>query len=131
MKTKIILRQSLGPLLLAWIALPGTCFSQQNQSASKSRPNIVFILIDDLRWDELGIAGHPYMRTPNIDRIGREGAVVRNIHYLELKGMDELYDLKTDTFEMTNLIDQLSARKALARMKHELHRVLKNTGAKQ
>ena len=43
-----------------------------------SRPNIVFILIDDLRWDELGIAGHPYIKTPNIDRIGREGAVFRN-----------------------------------------------------
>ena len=42
------------------------------------RPNIVFILVDDLRWDELGIAGHPYIRTPNIDRIGREGVVFRN-----------------------------------------------------
>src|SRR6185295_8094367 len=42
------------------------------------RPNIVFILIDDLRWDELGIAGHPYLKTPNIDRIGKEGAMFRN-----------------------------------------------------
>jgi N-acetylglucosamine-6-sulfatase len=42
------------------------------------RPNIVFILIDDLRWDELGIAGHPFIKTPNIDRIGREGALFRN-----------------------------------------------------
>ena len=39
-----------------------------------SRPNIVFVLVDDLRWDELGIAGHPYVETPNIDRIAREGA---------------------------------------------------------
>lgn len=43
-----------------------------------SRPNIVFILIDDLRWDELGIAGHPFIKTPNIDRIGKEGARFRN-----------------------------------------------------
>lgn len=42
------------------------------------RPNIIFILIDDLRWDELSIAGHPFVKTPNIDRIGREGAVFRN-----------------------------------------------------
>jgi arylsulfatase A-like enzyme len=77
MKTKT-LRQSLGLLLLAGFALPGTAFGQQKQFASKSRPNIVFILIDDLRWDELGIAGHPYIRTPNIDRIGQEGAVFRN-----------------------------------------------------
>jgi len=38
------------------------------------RPNIVFVLVDDLRWDEVGIAGHPYVETPNIDRIAREGA---------------------------------------------------------
>ncbi len=44
----------------------------------KSRPNIVFILVDDLRWDELGISGHPFIKTPNIDRIGREGAWFRN-----------------------------------------------------
>jgi arylsulfatase A-like enzyme len=44
----------------------------------QSQPNIVFILIDDLRWDELGITGHPFLKTPNIDRIGREGALFRN-----------------------------------------------------
>lgn len=42
------------------------------------RPNVIFILIDDLRWDDLGISGHPFVKTPNIDRIGREGVVFRN-----------------------------------------------------
>ena len=42
------------------------------------RPNIVFILVDDLRWDELGCAGHPFARTPHIDRIAAEGALFRN-----------------------------------------------------
>ena len=48
------------------------------QTKETVRPNIVFILIDDLRWDELGIAGHPFIKTPNIDRIGKEGAMFRN-----------------------------------------------------
>ncbi len=43
--------------------------------ASKRRPNFLIVLIDDLRFDELGICGHPYMKTPNIDRIGHEGAM--------------------------------------------------------
>jgi N-acetylglucosamine-6-sulfatase len=43
-----------------------------------SRPNIVFILMDDLRFDELGCTGHPYVQTPNIDRLAREGALFRN-----------------------------------------------------
>ena len=41
-------------------------------------PNLIVILIDDLRFDELGITGHPYLETPHIDRLGREGALFTN-----------------------------------------------------
>jgi arylsulfatase A-like enzyme len=43
--------------------------------ARKKKPNFVVVLIDDLRFDELGICGHPYMKTPHIDRVGHEGAM--------------------------------------------------------
>jgi len=46
-----------------------------SQQSTIKRPNIVFVLVDDLRWDEIGVAGHPYVKTPNIDRIAREGAL--------------------------------------------------------
>jgi len=39
------------------------------------KPNLLVILIDDLRFDEFGAGGHPYMKTPNIDRIAREGGM--------------------------------------------------------
>jgi N-acetylglucosamine-6-sulfatase len=39
------------------------------------RPNILVILIDDLRFDEFSAGGHPYMKTPHIDRIAHEGAL--------------------------------------------------------
>jgi N-acetylglucosamine-6-sulfatase len=42
------------------------------------RPNIVFVLVDDLRWDELSCTGHPVVRTPHLDRIACEGARFRN-----------------------------------------------------
>ena len=45
---------------------------------SETRPNIIFILVDDLRWDALGCMGHPFAKTPNIDRIAKEGALFRN-----------------------------------------------------
>lgn len=40
---------------------------------TSARPNILFVLVDDLRWDDIAIAGHPFVETPNIDRLGREG----------------------------------------------------------
>ena len=51
------------------------------------------------------------------------------IHYLELKGMDELYDLKTDPYEMKNLINQPGSKKALDEIKRESERLLKETKA--
>jgi len=42
--------------------------------AAPARPNIVFVLVDDLRWDDFGAAGHPFAETPNIDRLAAEGA---------------------------------------------------------
>jgi N-acetylglucosamine-6-sulfatase len=45
------------------------------------------------------------------------------IHYLELDGMDELYDLKADPYEMKNLLHQPGAAKTLAAMKQELERL--------
>jgi N-acetylglucosamine-6-sulfatase len=43
-----------------------------------SRPNFVFILVDDMRWDSFSYAGHPFLKTPHIDRIAREGAQFTN-----------------------------------------------------
>ena len=66
-------------LLSLLLAFPPSGVSQRASGAKVSpRPNIVFILVDDLRFDELGITGHPFIRTPNIDRIGKEGALFRN-----------------------------------------------------
>jgi arylsulfatase A-like enzyme len=39
------------------------------------RPNFIVILVDDLRYDEFGAGGHPYMKTPHIDRLASEGAL--------------------------------------------------------
>ncbi len=39
------------------------------------KPNLLVILVDDLRFDEFGAGGHPYMKTPHIDRLAAEGAI--------------------------------------------------------
>jgi N-acetylglucosamine-6-sulfatase len=63
--------------LAGWIALL-QAGSVAAQAERPRRPNIVFVLMDDLRWDDLGCAGHPFVETPHIDRIARDGVLFRN-----------------------------------------------------
>ena len=44
-------------------------------SANPTRPNIVFIMTDQQRFDTIAAAGYPYMKTPNLDRMSREGVL--------------------------------------------------------
>ena len=57
--------------LLAAAAAPRPALAQSQVPA---RPNIVFILADDLGYGDLGVQGHPTIRTPRIDRLAAEGA---------------------------------------------------------
>jgi arylsulfatase A-like enzyme len=40
---------------------PGSGNREVYTVAREDRPNIIVIVVDDLRWDELGVAGHPYL----------------------------------------------------------------------
>ena len=43
------------------------------------KPNIIFVLVDDLRWDAMGFTGqYPFLKTPNIDRLRAEGVHFQN-----------------------------------------------------
>jgi N-acetylgalactosamine-6-sulfatase len=44
------------------------------------RPNVIFILTDDQGWGDAGFAGHPYVKTPNLDRLAREGTWFRQFY---------------------------------------------------
>src|SRR5213083_2740003 len=45
---------------------------------AQPKPNIIFIMTDDQRWDALSCMGHPFFKSPNIDRIANEGAKFTN-----------------------------------------------------
>ena len=59
-------------LLPALAAVVATGCARPTEAPARP-PNIVFILVDDMRWDEMRVAGHPFIETPNMDRMVREG----------------------------------------------------------
>lgn len=54
------------------------CMYLQVTAQAPARPNVIMIYVDELRWDALGITGHPFVKTPNIDRLAKEGILMKN-----------------------------------------------------
>ncbi len=54
-------------ILLPLLAVAGVA------SAESKRPNVLFIVADDLGWRDLGVEGSAFYETPNIDRLARSG----------------------------------------------------------
>ena len=46
--------------------------------AAKGRPNVLFLMTDEQHHRSLSMTGNPYIKTPNMDRIAREGALFTN-----------------------------------------------------
>ena len=65
----------IGLALLA----PLSSIAEEN-GANKKKPNIIYILADDLGISELGCYGQQLIETPNIDRLSQEGMTFSN-HY--------------------------------------------------
>jgi N-acetylgalactosamine-6-sulfatase len=61
-----------GVILLTAIVFV-TAVSKTPAAERRPRPNFLFLLADDLGWGDLGCYGHPYIKTPNIDRLASEG----------------------------------------------------------
>src|SRR4051794_10082567 len=49
--------------------------NRSSASETPTRPNVVVILADDQGWGDLSINGNTNLSTPNIDSLGRDGAV--------------------------------------------------------
>ena len=74
------------------------------------RSDTVFPRIRDMGYQAVRTARHKY------------------IHYLELPGMDELYDLEADPYEMSNLIGTPQGQALLPALQAELARLQQQTG---
>ncbi len=60
-------------VLIAICGLVGSCSTTPQDNSDPALPNIVIVFADDLGYGDLGIFGHPYNRTPNLDRLAIEG----------------------------------------------------------
>jgi arylsulfatase A-like enzyme len=69
--------KSLPLLLLAggtsWLASLLPAVAAAPATSVTGRPNILFIMVDEMRWNVMGCAGNPLVSTPHLDQLAREG----------------------------------------------------------
>ena len=70
-------------VLLILLLVLGMIACEQNQQQKAQRPNIIFLLSDDQRDNTFGAMGHPFVRTPNVDRLLRQGVRFSNTYIAE------------------------------------------------
>ncbi len=76
----------LAPIATLFLGGGGYLFSQRDVLAgsgipnerTRDLPNVVLVVVDALRSDTLGCAGHERVKTPHIDRLAREGVMFEN-----------------------------------------------------
>ena len=66
------------PFLIALLLLPS-----QAVEPSSPKPNIIFIMADDLGWTDLATYGSKYYETPNIDKLAAQGMKFSNHHHCQ------------------------------------------------
>lgn len=69
-----MIAKTVNKLFLSQILFSFFSGSAPGQAADKT-PNFVFIFADDLGWSDLGCYGHPYVQTPHLDRLAKEGTL--------------------------------------------------------
>ncbi|TYA78767.1 sulfatase family protein [Seonamhaeicola marinus] len=52
-----------------------SCKSDKKIEEPNQQPNIVFIIADDVSWNDLGAYGHPNVRTPHLDKMAKDGMI--------------------------------------------------------
>lgn len=68
----LLSQRTLALLALTWVFGFLTPFAR---AQSSTKPNVLFILADDLGWGDLGSYGHGQLKTPNLDRLAAEGTL--------------------------------------------------------
>ena len=68
--------------LLAFIITNRTPAAKPNiaNMARGAKPNIVFILADDLGWGDIAAYGHPYAKTPHLDKLAADGTMFHRFY---------------------------------------------------
>ena len=87
--------QKLIRIVSACVAILAGGFSLNAAEANVARPNIIFILIDDLGWRDLSCMGSPFYESPAIDKLASEGLMFTRAYEAAPRCVQSRYSIMT------------------------------------
>ena len=72
-RPRLCISTALGCMVLAAMAGRLGASETVTRSSLPEKPNVVFLLIDDMGWPDLACYGHPFHETPHVDRLAAQG----------------------------------------------------------
>ncbi len=93
-----------------------------------NRPNIIFILTDDQRWDALGAMGNPIIQTPNMDKLATAGVLFQNAFVTTSICCASRASILTGQYESRHKIDDFDTDLPTETLKNTYPPLLKNAG---
>ncbi len=68
----------LSRLLLGAMGCAAFSCATAQAAPEQTKPDVVFVLLDDMRWDGFSFMNHPFVKTPHLDRLRAQGAMMSN-----------------------------------------------------
>lgn len=68
----------LSRLLLGAMGCAAFSCATAQAAPAQTKPDVVFVLLDDMRWDGFSFMNHPFVKTPHLDRLRAQGAMMSN-----------------------------------------------------
>ncbi len=116
-------------IIYVFIALPLQVYGQI-QNSSDERPNIIFILTDDQRFDALGYAGNELVSTPEMDKLAQEGTYFKNAMVTTPICAASRASILTGLYERTHNYNFQTGNIRASYMKDSYPTILKDNGYK-
>ncbi len=111
-----------------------SCFSVsaqvRNSNITSNKPNIIFILTDDQRFDALGYAGNQLISTPEMDKLAKEGTYFRNAMVTTPICAASRASILTGLYERTHNFNFQTGNIRASYMENSYPTILKNNGYK-
>jgi arylsulfatase A-like enzyme len=105
-------------------------YTSGSAQQSQPKPNIIFILTDDHRWDALGVAGNKIIQTPNLDQLATKGKYYKNAYVTTAICCVSRASLLTGQYESRHKVNNFKTDLSTEAVQQTYPILLKNAGYK-